>query len=111
MRVGGETQVLCSVLGDCFSQQVAPGVIGVAVAPVFGLVLQDFCVAIGPGVLGGSHAVQPVIGEGLVAVGVFVISDAEDVPVVAVAFVKVIVNQRFGFRLTGDPCRDHRPLL
>ncbi len=101
MCVGGETQVFRAAFSNCFSQQVAPGVVGVAVAPVFGLVLQHFGRAIGPGILRRGHPIQPIIGEGLVAVGFFVIGDAIDVAVVAVAEMEVIADGKYNAVFSG----------
>ncbi len=66
-----------------FDEQIAPGVIAVAVAPVLGLVLQNFSRAIRSRILRRGQAVQRIVGESLVAArGVFVIGDAKNISVV-----------------------------
>lgn len=47
VRVGGNEQILSAAFGDRFVEQITPGVIAVAVAPVFCLVLENMRGAIG----------------------------------------------------------------
>ncbi|HEX7288580.1 MAG TPA: hypothetical protein VF532_20515 [Candidatus Angelobacter sp.] len=77
-------------------QQIAPGVVNVVVSPELFLAAQHEHIAISPGVLGRNETVQRVIGESLAAVGVFVIGNAVDVPVVAVAQVEVMADGKDG---------------
>jgi hypothetical protein len=84
VRVGGDAQIFRAALGDGLLQQVAPGVVAVRVAPVFGLVLENFRGAICSCILRRNETVQRVISKRLVAaVGcVFVIDDSEDIAIV-----------------------------
>ncbi len=77
------TEVLCAAFSNGFVGEIAPGVIAVAVAPVFGLVqIRVLAVQSRAGVLGGGEAVQRIVGKRLVAGVVFVIGDAPDIAVV-----------------------------
>ena len=97
--VSGETEVFSGAgradLG--LVEQIAPRVVRVGVAPEFLVTAEHVDRAVGSGILGGDEAVQRVIGESLVASGVFVIGDAKDVTVVrarcTVAHVEVISDR------------------
>src|SRR5205807_2044807 len=76
--------------GGGLAQQIAPGIIAVAVAPVFGVAVGKDLGAIRPGVLGGDQAVERVVGERLVSGLVAVMRDSIDIAVVAIAQVEII---------------------
>lgn len=94
MGVSGDTQIFCAALGDNFIEQIAPGIVGVAVTPVFRLVLEHHGCANSARVLCRGQAVQQIIGEGLVAASscVFVIRDPKDVSVITRAKMEVITK-------------------
>src|SRR5262249_2538243 len=69
--------------------QVAPGVVGVVVAPVRLEAAADGPAAIGSLVPGGKQAVQRVIDKDLTAVVVAVVGDPPDVAVVAAVHVEI----------------------
>ena len=66
VRVGGDTQVLRRTLGDALAQQVAPGIVTVAVAPVLGLAVDRCCGAVGSSILRRDEPVQRIVREGLI---------------------------------------------
>src|SRR5262249_27695550 len=70
--------------------EVAPGVVGIVIAPVGFESAHDGPAAVGPLVPGRKQAVQRVIGKDLAATVVAVVDDAPDVAVVAAAQMKVI---------------------
>jgi hypothetical protein len=73
VRVSRDGQVFRSALGDALPQQIAPGIIRVAVAPVLGFSIQRGGSTICAGILGRGQPVQRVIGKALVAAAVFVV--------------------------------------
>ena len=77
-------------VGDGLRQQVAPGVVPVAVAPVLGLAVDGDGRAVGARVLRGGQPVQLIVREGLVAGVLAVVEDSPDIAVVPVAQVEVI---------------------
>src|SRR5205807_10264235 len=85
-----QAQVFCRAFGGGLAQQIAAGIIAVAVAPVFGVAVGKDLGAIGPGVLGGDQPVERVVGERLVSGLVAVMRDSIDIAVIAVAQVEVI---------------------
>lgn len=100
VRISGEAEVFSSAgrsdLG--FIEQVAPSVVSVGVAPELLVPAQHGHRAIGSCILGGGKPIQRVIAESLIPGDVFVVGDAEDIPVVrargAVAEVKVVGNEK-----------------
>src|SRR5262249_13127264 len=79
LHVGGAIHALRIALRQCdagqiaLGHQVAPGVVGVAVAPKFGLAVDCVLAAVGSCVLGGDQPVQGVVSEGLVSAVIAVV--------------------------------------
>ena len=73
-------QILGRALGHLFLIEIAPGIVDIAVAPVFGLATGKFRAAIRSGILRRNQAVERIIGKRLVAAGVAVVGDAVGLP-------------------------------
>src|SRR5262249_5657356 len=90
--VGGHTHVFGAAFCDRLLQPVAPGVVTIAVSPVFGLAVDSMLGAIGADSLGRDEPVQRVVGEGLVTAVIAIVGNAEDIAVISVAQVEVIAD-------------------
>jgi hypothetical protein len=88
MRICGEAEVFSGAGGrrwgleQCFSDQIAPRVISIGIAPELFQATQNGNAAVGPRIPGRRETVQRVIRESLIASAVFVIGNAEDIAVV-----------------------------
>src|SRR5437762_6305447 len=92
VRGCGQAQVLCRALGWGLTQEVAPGFVVVAIAPVLGMTIRKDHGAVRPGVLRRGQPVERIIGERLVSRLVTVMRDSIDIAVVAIAQVEVIAK-------------------
>jgi hypothetical protein len=77
----GDYQIFRAAFCSALLQQVAPGVISVRVAPVFALAADHRGRTVCSRVLRRDQPIECIVGEGLIAVLVFVIRDAENVPI------------------------------
>src|SRR5262249_28445596 len=91
--------------GDGLREQVAPGVVPVAVAPVLGLAVDGGGRAVDARVLRGGQPVQLIVGETLVARVLAVVEDSPDIAVVPVAQVEVIGDVKHISLIGGNRVR------
>jgi hypothetical protein len=89
---GGENDVFRRAFGWCLGQQIAPGVLRVAIAPELRFAIQHGDRAVGSRVLRRHQAVERVVGEALISGSVFVVGNAPDIAVVSIAIVEVVVR-------------------
>jgi hypothetical protein len=88
----GHAQVFRRAFGHTLAQQVPPGIVVVAVAPVLGMTVEKSLGAVGSGVLRRGQPVQRIVSKRLIAALVAIVGDAPDVSVVAAAQVEVVVK-------------------
>ena len=85
-------EVFRTAFRDGLVDEIAPGIVPVTVAPVFGFAVYGAGRAVGPGVLGRGQAVELVIRERLCPVRVFVVGDRHYVAVVLRAVIIRLVQ-------------------